>query len=271
MTRFNRPVTAHRVVGFERFGLDEVRAMKNEVEGATVNDVALSICGGALRKFLEEKLELPEDPLMAMAPISVRKSNADYSMGNQVSAMFVGIGTNIADPVERLVKVHDNTSQAKQMTNAVGAELMTRYGDFIPAAVANMAQRLTSEFARANASAPAFNCSITNVPGPQVPLYTMGCKTITTIGYGPVTHNMGLIMPISSYCGEFTICFTSCREMIPNPDLFMRCIRDSFLETKQALLGDEADAKVASIAKNYEHLAEAALADARAVRERAEA
>ena len=271
MTRFNRPVTAHRVVGFERFGLDEVRAMKNEVEGATVNDAALSICGGALRKFLEEKLELPEDPLMAMAPISVRKSNADYSMGNQVSAMFVGIGTNIADPVERLVKVHENTSQAKQMTNAVGAELMTRYGDFIPAAVANMAQRLTSEFARANASAPAFNCSITNVPGPQVPLYTMGCKTITTIGYGPVTHNMGLIMPISSYCGEFTIGFTSCREMIPDPDLFMRCIRDSFLETKQALLGDEAEAKVASIAKNYEHLAEAALADARAIRERAEA
>ncbi|MCZ6658155.1 MAG: wax ester/triacylglycerol synthase family O-acyltransferase [Gammaproteobacteria bacterium] len=271
VTRFNRPVTAHRVIGFERFRLDEVRAMKNEVEGATVNDVALSICGGALRLFLEEKLELPEDPLLAMAPISVRKSNADYSMGNQVSAMFVGIGTNLQDPVERLVKVHANTSTAKQMTNAIGADLLTRYGDFVPAAVSNMAQRLTSEFSRANQSAPAFNCSITNVPGPQVPLYTMGCRTITTIGYGPIVHNMGLIIPISSYFGEFTISFTSCREMIPDPDLFMRCIRDSFAETKDALLGSDAEAKVASIAKNYEHLAEAALAEIRAVREKAEA
>ena len=250
-TRFNAPVSAHRVVGFERFPLDAVRAVKNEVAGATVNDVALALCGGALRRYLKEKIELPEDSLLAMAPISVRKPTAAYGQGNAVSAMFVTIGTHIEDPVARLEHVRDATSTAKQMANALGADTMLRYNEFMPAAVSNLAQRLTSEFARANQAAPAFNCSITNVPGPQVPLYTMGCRTVTTIGYGPVTHNMGLIMPISSYCGEFTISFTSCRDMIPDPDFFMACIRQSFEETRSAALGTdvEADAKVAAIAK----------------------
>ena len=270
-TRFNAPVSAHRVVGFERFPLDVVRAVKNEVAGATVNDVALTLCGGALRRYLKEKIELPEDSLLAMAPISVRKPTAAYGQGNAVSAMFVTIGTHIEDPVARLEHVRDATSAAKQMANAVGADTMLRYNEFMPAAVSNLAQRLTSEFARANQAAPAFNCSITNVPGPQVPLYTMGCRTVTTIGYGPVTHNMGLIMPIGSYCGEFTISFTSCRDMIPDPDFFMACIRQSFEETRTAALGSdaEADAKVAAIAKNYGQMAEAALAELRAARAKA--
>ena len=93
-----RPVTSHRVIGFKRFLLDEVRAMKNAVADATVNDVVLAICGGALRAYLDAKHELPADPLVAMAPISTRKNKTDYSMGNQVSAMFIAIGTHIADP-----------------------------------------------------------------------------------------------------------------------------------------------------------------------------
>ncbi len=271
-TRFNAPVTPHRVVGMERFPLDEVRAVKNEVAGATVNDVALTICGGALRKYLEAKIELPEDSLLAMVPISVRKPTAEYGQGNAVSAMFVAIGTHLEDPVQRLQQVRDATAAAKQMANALGADTMLRYNEFVPAAVSNLAQRLTTEFARANQAAPAFNCSITNVPGPQVPLYTMGCRTVTTIGYGPVTHNMGLIMPIGSYCGEFTISFTSCREMIPDPDFFMACIRAAFAEMRNAALGADAataQAKVAAIAKNYGHMAEAALAEVRAARTKA--
>jgi WS/DGAT/MGAT family acyltransferase len=266
-TRFNRPVTAHRAIGFERFSLDEVRAMKNEVPGATVNDVALTICGGALRRYLDAKGELPGQPLMAMAPINTRKDRRDYKMGNQVSAMFVPIGTHLEDPLERLQVVRDATHSAKQMTNAVGAELMTRYGEFVPAALSNLAQRLTAEYARANRMAPAFNCSITNVPGPQVPLYMMGCRLITTLGYGPVVHNMGLIIPISSYCGEFTVSFTSCREMIPDPDFFMACLRESFDATRRATLGDQAEEKLAAVARNYSRMAEEA--QVRVTRDRA--
>ncbi len=82
---------------------------------------------------------------------------------------------------------------------------------------------------------------------------------------------MGLIIPIGSYCGEFTISFTSCREMIPDPDFFLECIRGAYLEMRDATLGDDAEAKVSAIAKNYEHMANAALEQVRAARAKAEA
>ena len=205
-----------------------------------------------------------------MAPISTRKDKADYSMGNQVSAMFVAIGTHIADPKQRLEAVRDVTRNAKVMVNAVGADLMTRYGDFYPAALQNLAARVTAEYARGDGTAPPFNCSITNVPGPQVPLYMMGCETITTVGYGPIVHNMGLIIPVMSYYGELTISFTSCRNMIPDPDFFMECLQQGFDAMKAATLGEDADAKVAAISKNYEQLAEKALGGVREARARAE-
>ena len=272
-TRFNRPVSPHRTIGFERFALDEVRAMKRAVEGATVNDVALAICGGGLRYYLEAKRELPGEPLVAMAPISTRKSGDGYRQGNQVSAMFVPIGSHVADPAERLAAVRDATHGAKQMSNAIGAELMTRYGEFVPAALSNLGQRLAAEYARANAGTPAFNCSITNVPGPQIPLYMMGCRVVTTLGYGPIAHNMGLIIPIGSYCGELTVSFTACRGMVPDPDFLQQCLCRSFDDTRRATLGPPAAAKkkVARVARDYAHMAEQALADVRATRERAAA
>jgi hypothetical protein len=206
-----------------------------------------------------------------MAPINTRKNRDDYKLGNQVSAMFVPIGTHIADPAARLQAVREATHNAKQMTDAVGAALMTQYGEFVPAAVSNLAQRLTAEYARASQIAPAFNCSITNVPGPQVPLYMMGCRLLTTMGYGPIVHNMGLIIPISSYCGEFTISFTSCREMIPDSQEFSDCIRQSFEAMSQSALGSNARSKIDAVARNYDKLAEQALADVRATRARANA
>jgi len=262
-TRFNRRVTAHRSIGFERFALDEIRAMKRAVPGATVNDVALSICGGALRRYLQDKGELPAQPLMAMVPINTRKEGQSYEMGNQVSAMFVPIGTHVEDPLARLEAVRDATHDAKEMTNAVGAELMTRYGEFVPAALFNLAQRLTAEYGRANRLAPAFNCSITNVPGSQVPLYMMGCRLVTTLGYGPVMHNMGLIIPIGSYCGEFTISFTACRQMLPDPEFFSACVRESFAAMERATLGAEAEIRVAEVARDYDRMADQALAEVR--------
>jgi WS/DGAT/MGAT family acyltransferase len=269
-TRFNAPVSSHRVIGGRRFPLDEVRAMKNVVKGATVNDVVLAVCGGALRTYLEAKHELPSESMVAMAPVNLRKETKDgLATGNQVGALFIAIGTDIADPLERLRSVQSLTHQAKEISNAVRADLMTRLSEFVPAATANLAARLTAESARANQAAPAFNCSITNVPGPQVPLFSMGCETVTIVGYGPISDNMGLIMPVSSYYGELSIGFTSCRDMIPDPDFFMECIQDSFDAMKAAALGDNVETAVAAIAKNYEQMAERALEEVRSARARA--
>jgi diacylglycerol O-acyltransferase len=240
-TRFNGTVTSHRVIGSVNLSLDDIRAIKGVVSGATVNDVVLSICGGALRAYLESKNELDKDSLIAMAPVNLRSAGDSVADGgNRVSALFVPIGTDIADPLERLQTVHLETSNSKLMHAAVSAADMTDYSKFVPAFTSALASRLMTETA-ANAPAPPFNVSITNVPGPQSPLYFCGAPMVAAVGIGPITQGMGLIFPVLSYCGRITISFTSCRELLPDPDYFEGCITQAFTDLLKASKSSSTD------------------------------
>lgn len=236
-TRFNGKVSPHRVFDGRSFKLNDIRAIKNAVEGATVNDAVIAVIGGALRKYLASKNELPKDSLIAMAPISVRSKNQQKSAGNQVSAMALAVRSDIEDPLQRLVAVFEATTQSKEMTNAVGASTLTDYSQFIPSTVAGLAARLYTNLGLANRITPFFNTVITNIPGPQVPLYMTGARLVTQFGLGPILDGMGIIHPVFSYCGEITVSFTSCREMIPDPDFYAQCIQDSFDEMLIATRG----------------------------------
>ncbi|MFV2090410.1 MAG: WS/DGAT domain-containing protein, partial [Pseudomonadales bacterium] len=233
-TRFNKPVSGHCVVEGRRFDLQEVREIKGAVPNATINDAVLTIVGGALRIYLEEKLELPDESLIAMAPISVRSEDQKNAMGNQVAAMNVALGTDIGDPLERLRQVHDAAAASKAMTRAVGAKLMTDYSQFIPSTTAALAARLYTEYRLADRVNLPFNCVVTNVPGPQFPLYSAGARLVTQFGMGPIYDGMGLMFPVFSYCGYIMISLTACREMMPDPAFFGQCLDRSFAELKDA-------------------------------------
>lgn len=227
-TRFNGRVTSQRVMRWSSYPVGDISALRKSVEGASINDAIITICAGGLRRYLEAKQELNQNSLIAMAPINVRSEKDKAAAGNQVSAMFVPIGTNIANPMERLAAVRRATRASKKLGTAAGAKSLTDYSRFVPAYTAAMAARLMSSMAAT--TNPAFNLTITNVPGPQVPLYSMGARMTTSLGMAPLTQGMGLIMPITSYCGEIHIGFTSCRDMVPDPDFLKSCIEDSFDE-----------------------------------------
>jgi diacylglycerol O-acyltransferase len=123
------------------------------------------------------------------------------------------------------------------MTNAVGAKLMTDYSQFIPSTTASLAARMYTNLGMANRTNPVFNCVITNVPGPQVPLYCAGAKMVAQYGLGPVFDGVGLIFPVVSYCGRLTISATSSREMLPDPEFFASCLQQSYDQLKAATLG----------------------------------
>lgn len=229
-TRFSHQISGHRVMEGRSFDLARLKEIKSRVEGATVNDAVLAICGGAMRRYLESKKELPQGSMVAMAPISVRSREDKGAMGNQVAAMTVAIGTDIADPLERLEAVHAAASGSKEMTNAVGAKLMTDFSQFIPSTTAAMASRLYTELGLAESMGPAFNCVITNVPGPQFPLYSAGARLVTQFGLGPIFDGMGVIFPVFSYCGQITISVNACRDMMPDPEFFAECLQESFDE-----------------------------------------
>ena len=233
-TRFNESVSPHRVFDAVSFPLQDIKNIKNAVPGATVNDVAITICGGAVRKYLQSKDELPEESLAAMAPINVRDSAEKGSGGNIVSTMTVAVRSDIDNARERLQAVHEGTSQAKEYANAVGAKTMTDYTQFIPSTLTAQAARLASRWGLLNQMSPLYNCVITNVPGPQVPLYNTGARMIANFGTGPVQDGLGLFHVISSYCGDFTISITSCRDMMPDPEFYRACLNESFTDLKKA-------------------------------------
>jgi len=236
-TRFNGSVTQHRAVGGVAFDLGEIREIRKSVTGATVNDVILTICGGALRAYLAAKKELPATSLIAMCPVSVRREDEKGSAGNQVSTMSVAIRSDIADPLERLQAVTDASRHSKKLTEAIGARSLTDMTQFVPGGLAGLGWRASSRLGLANRIRPFLNTVITNVPGPQVPLYMSGAKLVVQYGMGPVMDGMGLIHPIGSYNGGAVISFTSCRELLPDPELYESCIRDSFAALKDATLG----------------------------------
>lgn len=242
-TRFNGVVSPHRVFNAVSLDLNEIKAIKNSVEGATVNDVAVTIVGGALRRYLEEYSELPADSLVAMAPVNVRDTSEKGTGGNIVSTMSVKVRSDVANGRERLIAVNAATRNAKQMNNAVGAKSMTDYSQFIPSTLTAQAARLASRWRLVNQVTPIYNCVITNVPGPQVPLYVAGARMLSNFGTGPVADGVGLFHVISSYCGEFSISATSCREMMPDPGFYRECLLASFDELKAATLPSKTPAR----------------------------
>ena len=183
---------------------------------------------GALRQYLQDKDELPDAPLQAMAPISVRTEDESGTMGNQVAAMVVALPTDIEDPLERLQEVYANTQASKATTNAIGARTLSDYTQFVPWALAGLASRTAGRFSLANRASMPINTVITNVPGPQVPLYMAGAKMLSLYGIGPVTDGMGIIHPVFSYDGQITISVTACREMMPDPAVYADCLQESF-------------------------------------------
>ncbi len=235
-TRFNGKVGAHRVWDAVPFPLKDIRAIKEAVEGATVNDAILTIVGGALRTYLKDKGELPKETMTAMAPISVRQEGEKAALGNLVSAMVVGLGTQIEDPLERLRFVHDEAMNSKAMTHAVGAKNLADYSQLMPSALAGLAARLYTRVGAANAHAPAFNCVVTNVPGSRVPLYFCGAKMVGMFGTGPVFDGMGLINPVYSYGDTIAVSFTSDRDVMPDPENYAAALRAAFDALKAAAM-----------------------------------
>jgi len=244
-TRFNAAVSPHRVFGAADFDLGLIRKMKDAVPGATVNDVILSIVGGALRNYLLDKGELPEGSLVAGAPVNVRQSSDASAAGNQVSMMVIPLGTDIAGPRERLAAVHEGAVGSKAYHEAVGARLMTDMTQSLPAELAALGVRAALGSGLMAGMKPIFNTIVTNVPGPQVPLYMGGAQVVRSYGLGPCIDNMGLFHAVTSYNGQIAVSFQACREMMPDPGFYEQCLYAAYGALQSKVLRKPRAKKVA--------------------------
>jgi WS/DGAT/MGAT family acyltransferase len=230
MTRFNSEVSSHRVFDTRRFALDEFKAIRTLVPSASINDVVLAVCAGALRKYLAMQDELPEDSLVAAAPVAIHAQEDSVSPAN-FSWVRLTLGTDIADPVRRLQVIHEASSSSTVMSQAISARELTHLAQQTPSvAIAATSRMLRSASAVLGDWTPLANCAITNVPGSNVPLYLQGARLTYVSAIMPISDGMGLVFSVTSYSGAMVISFTACDEQVPDPEVFAQCLRDSFQE-----------------------------------------
>ena len=257
-TSINHTITGQRIWNTALLELDRVKAIR-KINGCTLNDVVVAICAGALRRYFDEKGELPDKPLIAMIPVSTRGEDEHGKMGNKVSAMFLDIATDVADPVERLNVIKEHTQGGKAFEKAGATRAFVDLWDFIPFGLANRVLRLYSRFRVSEMHNPVFNVVVTNVPGPQVDMYMAGHKLLATMGMAPLVDGMGLLITVLSYNGVLSISPTSSPAVMPDLDVFTRYLRESANELEAAVL------------PHRKHDAEAAEAHTQAVAELAAA
>jgi WS/DGAT/MGAT family acyltransferase len=247
-TIFNESVSPKRTWGTAILSFDRINTLR-KIMDVSINDLILSICAGAIRRYLEEREKLPVQPLVANVPISIRVKGEEQKMNNQISNMLVKIGTHIKNPIERLEFIQEQTSLGKSKHKAIGAKALSKMADAVPFGLANLAAGLYSKYNIKEFHRPPFNVTITNVPGPQNPLYLKGHKIVGIFGLAPVLDGFGLIIAAFSYNGLVSITTTSDAKTMPDADKFSRYIRESANELEVLILAKEKQKTVEKVQK----------------------
>jgi WS/DGAT/MGAT family acyltransferase len=232
-TSFNGRVSAHRRFAFDSLSLGEVKRIKDE-HGCTVNDVIVSGCAGAVRRWLVEHDELPPEPLVGQVPVSVRSDEQRGTFGNRILLMTAPLYTNVEDPVERLHRTHDALAQMKERHKALPADLLQDANQFIPPALFSRAARLTFALSASKRRHPVWNLVVSNVPGPQFPLYMAGARLEAQYPISVVTDGMGLNITVMSYCGELHFGIVADREQMPDLWSLTEWLREAVDELRPA-------------------------------------
>ncbi len=230
-TSFNKRVSPHRRFAFGRLKLEDVKAVKN-AHGVTVNDVVVALCAGAVRRWLLEHDELPEQPLVAQIPVSVRSEEQFGTYGNRIGLISAPMFTSESDAVRRLQLTHEALRTAKERHKALPAQLLQDATQFIPPAVFARAARLS--FSLAATRRPIWNLVVSNVPGPQFPLYLAGARLVANYPVSVITDGMGLNITVMSYCGYLDFGIVADREQMRDVWKLIAWLRDSLQELMPA-------------------------------------
>ena len=237
-TPFNRPITPHRRFAFRSVDLAIVKGVKNAF-GVSVNDVVMAMCAGALRRWLIDHDALPDHALVAMIPVSVRDPDSKGALGNRVSAMLASLPTSVTDPGLRLERVHAAMQVAKAQQAAIPQGLVDQISDFAVPALTARAARVVFATGLLH-RLPPFNLTISNVPGPNVPVYMCGARLVAHYPVSVVTDGQGLNITLVGYLGQLHFGLVSCRELVPDIDKLA-----GYLPEELALLAEAAEKRAA--------------------------
>ncbi|GLZ13053.1 diacylglycerol O-acyltransferase [Actinomadura sp. NBRC 104425] len=236
-TPFNRPIGRRRAVACGELSLAEVKQVRRAL-GGSVNDVVMAICASALRMWLDKRGELPDRPLVVGVPVSLRRRGGAGEAGNQLSLMSAPLATHIADPADRYAAVRADMDAAKRRFVASDGAWVRQVSRLLPAPLAAPVTRLALQALPALRAVPApalrpINLIISNVPGPQFPLYLCGARVL---GYYPISVvtdiSGGVNITVFSYDGKIDVGIVAARDLVPEPAEIVDHLRDALNELK---------------------------------------
>jgi WS/DGAT/MGAT family acyltransferase len=227
-TMFNVPITGSRRIAAQAWPIDRLRAAGKQA-GATLNDVVLAMCAGALRRYLIAQDELPDRALVAGVPVSLRAKSASGDQGNAVGIALCGLATDLPDPGERLREITLSMRQAKQtMSGQTPLRIQAASAALLAPTV------LASLPGGATVAPPAFNLIISNVPGPRRPRYWNGALMEGTYPISIPYEGMALNITVFSYAGDIGFGLIGCRRSVPHLQHLLRCLEESLAELETA-------------------------------------
>jgi len=225
-TPFNGTITRYRNIAFSQLDMRDVMRVKDRF-GVTVNDVVVALCAGVLRRFLLERGELPDNPLVATVPVSVH-DKSDRPGRNHTTWMFCRVESQISDPAERIRTTASGNTAAKDHTAAMGPTLLHDWTQFGGPTMFGTAMRILPRIPHS----PVFNLILSNVPGPRDQLYFLGCQVDAMYPLGPILGGAGLNITVMSLNGELGVGIIACPDLVPE----LWDIADAFPDALKELL-----------------------------------
>jgi len=231
-TPFNVSLTAERTFAMTTLALKDFKAIR-ESSGVTFNDVYLAVCAGAVRSYLVSLRALPTRPLVASVPVSTG-SSATTLGGNHVDNLYVSIGTDIADPLERLGHIHDVAAAAKDVRSVLGNDLLEKRADVVPPQLYAMTVRTWARTRLANHMRPPVNLVLSSVAGPRQQLHIGQAVLEAIYSVGPILEGIGLNITAWSYGDAIHVAVLGCPTSVPDPWLITDGLHGSLADLKQA-------------------------------------
>jgi diacylglycerol O-acyltransferase / wax synthase len=228
-TSLNGAISAHRRFAFLQAPLEDVQTVRRAF-GGTVNDVVLASVAGALRRLLTERGEVLDDPLVAMVPMSTRVPADAGLLGNKVHAMLVSLATTVADPVERLRVISAGTGLAKEQARVLSEDLLREWAQLAVPALSSRLARLAGNLRLFDHVPALFNVLVSNIPGPDIPLWCAGARLVALYPVGPLADGVGLNVTVISYSGTLYVGILGCRSLVPEVDHVAHLLSDALGE-----------------------------------------
>ncbi len=225
-TPINGPIGPHRRFDWLRTPIAEIKQVRKSL-GGSLNDVVLTAVTGAFRRFLTDRgMQLDDLDFRVMTPVSVRSANERGALGNRVSTWIFPLPVALEDPREQLAEIAGTTSELKRSKQAVGADALLQAAEWTPSTLLSLGARNLTRMI-------PFNTVVTNVPGPQQPMYMMGARLVEVYPHVPLVDNLGLGIALMSYDGMMHWGINADRDMVPDLHNFVEELEASFEELRE--------------------------------------